>query len=150
MRDDDGFTLIEVVAVLAIVALIAALALPTLRPGATPARLDALAMRIASLLKADRMAALRSGGPVVTALNLRDRTVQSGHGEGVVQVPADIAFDAVIAERCAGVAGGQGIAFFPSGLSCGGTIALARPGRHLEIRVDWLTGGVEIVSTAKS
>ena len=29
---------------------------------------------------------------------------------------------------------------------CGGTIALARPGMGYEIRVNWLTGGVEIVA----
>jgi general secretion pathway protein H len=32
----------------------------------------------------------------------------------------------------------------PTGMSCGGTIYLARPGTSLEIRVTWLTGGVEI------
>ena len=150
MRDEDGFTLIEVVAVLAIVALLAAMSLPMLKPGTTPAALDAYAVRIASLLKADRIAAIRSGAPVATRLSARDGAVRSGHGFGVVQVPADIAFDAVVAQRCAGRAVGPSIVFFPSGLSCGGSIALARPGLHVEIRVNWLTGGVEIVTTAKS
>ncbi len=40
---------------------------------------------------------------------------------------------------------GRSIDFFPSGMSCGGTIALARPGMGYEVRVNWLTGGVEIV-----
>jgi general secretion pathway protein H len=30
-------------------------------------------------------------------------------------------------------------------MSCGGTIAMARPGMGYEVRVNWLTGGVEIV-----
>ncbi|MGO9741622.1 MAG: prepilin-type N-terminal cleavage/methylation domain-containing protein [Roseiarcus sp.] len=150
MRDEDGFTLIEVVAVLAIVALMAAMVLPTLRPGTTPAEVDAYAVRIASLLKADRLASIRSGAPVVTLLSARDGAVRSGYGDNLVEVPADVAFDAVLAERCAGHVIGAGIVFFPSGLSCGGAVALARPGLHVEIRVNWLTGGVEIVTTAKS
>jgi general secretion pathway protein H len=31
-------------------------------------------------------------------------------------------------------------------MSCGGTIALSRLGRRYEIRVNWLTGGIDIVS----
>jgi general secretion pathway protein H len=37
------------------------------------------------------------------------------------------------------------IQFLPSGMSCGGTIFLSRLGTTLEVRVAWLTGGVEIV-----
>ena len=38
------------------------------------------------------------------------------------------------------------ISFFPSGMSCGGVIALTRHGVGYEVRVNWLTGGVEIVA----
>jgi general secretion pathway protein H len=147
---DDGFTLIEVVAVLAIVALLAGLTLPMLKPRSTPATLDAYAVRIATLLKADRFAAMRSGAPVVTSLAAQDRTVRSGGGHGLVQTPADIALDAVLAERCAGAKMGAGIVFFPTGLSCGGVIELTRESQRVEIRVNWLTGGVEIVTIAGS
>ena len=150
MAKDDGFTLIEMVCVLAIMALLAALVFPYFSPGSTPAEVDAYAVRIASLLKADRYAAIRSCAPVATLLSARARTVKSGAGAGLVQLPPGIAFDAVLAKRCAGVNASRGIAFFPSGMSCGGVIALARPGLNIEIRVNWLTGGVEIVSTAKS
>jgi general secretion pathway protein H len=37
------------------------------------------------------------------------------------------------------------IVFFASGMSCGGVIALTRLGVGYQIRVNWLTGGVEIV-----
>jgi general secretion pathway protein H len=150
MASDDGFTLIEMVCVLAIMALMAALVFPAIQPGTTPAEVDAYAMRIASLLKADRYAAMRSGSPVATLLNAHAKTVKSGAGSGWVQLPAGIGFDAVLAKRCSGVNTSSGIAFFPSGMSCGGVIALARPGLSVEIRVNWLTGGVEIVSAAKS
>jgi general secretion pathway protein H len=150
VRNDDGSTLLEVVAVLAIMAMLAGVALPALKVGATPSSLDAYAMRIASLLKADRIAAIRSGTAVATQLSAADRSVTSGRGHGFVQAPADVALDAALAERCGGAETGSEIVFFPSGLSCGGVIALTRMGQHVEIRVNWLTGGVEIVSGAKS
>jgi general secretion pathway protein H len=53
--------------------------------------------------------------------------------------------DTYLASRCADRSAGRTIDFFPSGMSCGGTIALARPGMGYEVRVNWLTGGVEIV-----
>ena len=40
---------------------------------------------------------------------------------------------------------GNTIAFIASGMSCGGVIALTRQGVGYQVRVNWLTGGVEIV-----
>jgi len=37
------------------------------------------------------------------------------------------------------------INFFGSGMSCGGTIELTRLGAGYQVRVNWLTGGVEVV-----
>jgi general secretion pathway protein H len=51
----------------------------------------------------------------------------------------------MLASRCADRNAGRSIDFFPSGMSCGGVLALARPGMGYEIRVNWLTGGVDIV-----
>jgi general secretion pathway protein H len=42
------------------------------------------------------------------------------------------------------------ISFFASGMSCGGTIALTRLDAGYEIRVNWLTGRIEIVSRSSA
>ncbi len=146
MRREAGFTLIEVVAVLAIVAMLAAVALPRWPQGTTRPQLEAYALRIAALLKADRNAALRARTRVSTLLSLRTLDVVSGAGAGEVQLPDDVSFDAIVAQTCSGRENGSAIDFLPSGMSCGGTIALARPGAAYHIRVNWLTGGVEIVA----
>ncbi|MGB7120513.1 MAG: type II secretion system protein GspH, partial [Bradyrhizobium sp.] len=39
------------------------------------------------------------------------------------------------------------IRFFASGISCGGAVTLARENVGYEVRVNWLTGRVEIVSS---
>ena len=150
MHDEDGFTLLEIICVLAIVGLLAALALPAIPRGTSRARLEAYALDIAALLKGDRNAAIRTRGPMATLLNAEAQVVRSGATGASVQLPSDVSFDAILAKRCAGRAAGTTIDFFPSGMSCGGTIALSRQGVSFEVRVNWLTGGVEVVPTGKS
>ena len=146
MQRDAGFTLIEMLAVLAIVAMLAALALPRWPHGTTRPELEAYALKIAALLKSDRNAAVRSRTRVETLLGRSTRQIISGAGAGRVQLPEDVGFDAIVAETCAGRVNGSAIDFLPSGMSCGGAIALARPGAAYHVRVNWLTGGVEIVA----
>ena len=99
----------------------------------------------AALLKADRSAALRRRIQVATQVDAESRSIRSGVTGRVLRLPGDVAVQAILASRCADRLAGRSIDFFPSGMSCGGTIALARPGMGYEVRVNWLTGGVEIV-----
>jgi general secretion pathway protein H len=100
----------------------------------------------AALLKADRTAALRRQIQVTTQVDAETRSIRSGITGRVIRVPADVLLDTYLASRCADKNAGRSIDFFPSGMSCGGTIALARPGMGYQVRVNWLTGGVEIVA----
>jgi general secretion pathway protein H len=143
-----GFTLIEVVAALAIIGLIAALALPLFPRGTTRAGVEAYAMQIAAGLKGDRVAAIRRGQTIATALDADSKSIRFGANGAVLSLPADVGFEALLAQRCAGRADGRIIAFYPAGGACGAAIALSRPGLRLEIRVNWLTGGVEIATAA--
>jgi general secretion pathway protein H len=147
---EAGFTLIEVVCVLAIVGLLAALVLPAVPRGTSQQRLAGYAIEVAALLKADRNAAIRSHAQVATSLDARRRIVVSGAAASVIEIPADVSFEALLAQRCGDRRVGATIDFFPSGTSCGGVIAIARQGVGYQIRVNWLTGGVEVVPTGKS
>jgi len=142
---ESGFTLLEIVCVVAIIALLFATALPALPRGTSRPMLEAYALRTAALLKADRAAAVRRGASVATELNHSSWTIRSGASGQLLKLPRDVGFRSIIAEQCAARASGAAIQFLPSGMSCGGTIYLSRPGITLEIRVTWLTGGVEIV-----
>jgi general secretion pathway protein H len=147
---EDGFTLLEVVCVLAIVAIVAALLLPVLPRATSRPRLQSYAVAVAGLLKADRNAAVRRGASVATEVDAASRLVRSGATGRSVKVPDDVAFDALLSARCGRQAAAPAIRFFSSGMSCGGVIALTRPGMAYEVRVNWLTGVVEIVSLAHS
>jgi general secretion pathway protein H len=142
---ESGFTLLEVVCVIAIVAMIAAMAIPMLPRGTSRSRLESYAIETAALLKADRNAAIRRRTETTTEVDAVSRSVRSNSTGRVVQVPSDVAFDALLAARCDRRAAGSAIHFLASGMSCGGVIALSRLGNGYEVRVNWLTGGVDIV-----
>jgi general secretion pathway protein H len=141
---EHGFTLLEVVCVVAIIAMIAAVLLPKIPRGTSRPRLEAYALEVAALLKSDRNAALRRRAQIITEINATGRLVRSGATGRVVRVPNDVAFDAILPERCNQRPAFSTISFFASGTSCGGAIALTRLGLGYEVRVSWLTGGVQV------
>jgi general secretion pathway protein H len=142
---EQGFALIEMLCVLAIIGLLAAIILPAIPRATTRAKLESYAVQTAALLKADRNAALRRQVQVTTQIDAETRSIRSGVTGRVIRLPSDVSLDAMLALRCADQNAGRSIDFFPSGMSCGGVIALARPGMGFEVRVNWLTGGVDIV-----
>ncbi len=142
---EAGFALIEMLCVLAIIGLLAAIILPAIPRSTTRAKLESYAVQTAVLLKADRNAALRRQVQVTTQVDAEARSIRSGVTGRIIRLPDDVSVDAMLASRCMGQSAGRSIDFFPSGMSCGGVIALARPGMGFEVRVNWLTGGVDIV-----
>ena len=145
-RDDDqhgedGFTLLEVVCVIAILAILAAFAMPNLPHDTSRARLEYFAVATA---------ALRRQTQIATDVNATARTLRSGATGRIVRVPDDVIVDALLPARCGHYPAGSTIRFFSSGLSCGGVISLTRSGFGYEIRVNWLTGGVEIVPSSRT
>jgi general secretion pathway protein H len=141
----DGFTLLEVVCVVALVAILAAIVVPGLPRGTSRARLESYAIEAAAVLKADRYSAIRNRVQVATEIDAPLRVVRSGATGRVIRLPADVRFEAILAARCNQRPAGPTIRFFASGMSCGGTIALTRLGVGYQVRVNWLTGGVEVV-----
>jgi general secretion pathway protein H len=142
---ERGFALIEILCVLAIIGLLAAVILPTFPTSTSRTKLEGFATETAALLKADRNVAIRRQIQVATRVDASTRSIRSGASGRIVRLPSDVVMNAMLASRCSDRVAGKSIDFFPSGMSCGGTITLVRPGISLEIRVNWLTGGVEIV-----
>ena len=140
-----AFTLIELLVVIAIVAILAAIVIPGLPRGTSRARLESYAIEAAALLKFDRDAAIRNRVAVATEIDAPLRLMRSGVTGRSLRVPDDVRFDAMLAARCNGRAAGATIRFLASGVSCGGAIALTRLGVGYQVRVNWLTGTVEVV-----
>jgi general secretion pathway protein H len=148
-RSDDaqsGMTMLEMVCVLAIVAMLAAISLPMLPSSTSPSRLEAYAIELAALLKADRNAAFQYDRQVAATIDTQARRVMSGSGPQIVQLPNDVAFEALLPQRCNGRPAFSTISFFPTGMSCGGILRLACEGNGIEIKVNWLTGDIDLAA----
>jgi general secretion pathway protein H len=144
--DERGFTLLEMVCVIALVAMIAAVLLPFLPRHTSRSRLQAYALEAATLLKADRYTAIRRHADVSTLVDAPSRAIRSGATSQIVRIPDDVRFDALLPKTCRQREALSTISFFADGMSCGGSIALSRLDTAYEIRVNWLTGRIEIVS----
>ena len=147
---EAGFTLLEVVCVVAIISIFAAIIVPAIPRGTSRARIEAFALEAASLLRADRNAAIRRQIEIAALVDAPSRSLRSGASGRVLRLPSDVDVQTTLAASCAGRGAGSTINFFPSGMSCGGAIALSRQGIGYEIRVNWLTGGVEIAAYSAS
>jgi general secretion pathway protein H len=140
-----GFTLLEVICVLAIIAMLAAIALPAIPRATSLPRLEGYALQTAALLNADHDAAQRQHREIATLVDAPSRTIRAGASGRIVRLPADVTVEALLAKRCNNRAAGATIRYLASGMSCGGVIALTRRGGGFQVRVNWLTGGAEVV-----
>lgn len=140
-----GFALIELLCVLAIIGLLAAIMLPSIPSTTSRTKLEGFAVQTAAMLKEDRNAAVARQARITTRVESATRSIRSGASGRTLRIPSDVVMEATLASRCDNRVTGNSIDFFPSGMSCGGTIFLSRPGIGLEIRVNWFTGTVEVV-----
>jgi general secretion pathway protein H len=136
--------------VVAIIAMLAAVLLPRVPQDTSRPRLEAYAIETASLLTADRNAAIRRRALIATEVNAMARLIRSGATGHAIRVPDDVVFQALLPQRCNQRPALSTISFFASGMSCGGAVVLTRHGVGYEVRVNWLTGGVEIVARHSS
>jgi general secretion pathway protein H len=143
---ESGFTLIEMVCVLAVIAMLAAVLLPLIPHQTSRSRLQAYALQTATLLKTDRNAAIRHQAEVTTLVDAGTRSIRSGATMEMIRIPEDVHFDALLPQSCRQHAALSTISFFANGMSCGGTISLTRLDTGYEVRANWLTGRIEIVS----
>jgi general secretion pathway protein H len=142
----DGVILLDLVLAVAVFAFVVLLALPSMPQGTTPARHAAYALEVAAVLKGDRTAAARTGREVATRIDVPGRTVAGTANGQVVMLPEDLVMDVVASDICASGQGQFAIAFAPDGRSCGAVIRISRGTRDWRIRINWLTGFVDVVA----
>jgi general secretion pathway protein H len=139
----SGFTLIEVMAVMLIIALIGSLVV-TITPGSGRAKLKALTLQTAALLRRERLGAIMTGQNRQVSLDEERRAVV-GDGGDLILVPPDIAIDVLGANES--WSGRLLLArFHPDGASSGAVLRFSREGAGYEVRVNWYTGGVTVVA----
>jgi general secretion pathway protein H len=146
----SGFVLLDIVLALAVTALLAAIAWATVPRGTSAARHAGYAMEIAAMLKNDRSAAARQMHEVATRVDVGKRLIASGSGRRVIALPRDLALDVLTSDICAAGAGQFKIAFSADGRACGTVLRLAKGERDWKVRVNWLTGHIDVVPPGRA
>jgi len=135
--------LLDMVLALAIILMVAAIAWPAMPTGGNRALLSAAAMSVAAELRADRLAAAREGRPAATVIDLSERSVTGASGRRVTFARGvEVAIKA--GKSCEDGSARYRIEFQADGSSCGAEIRLLAGGRQFTVRVDWLTGWVDV------
>jgi general secretion pathway protein H len=137
----QGFTLVEMAAVMTIVAMMAALVV-MMRPGVGRPELKALTLDAASLLRQTRMEAILSKGDRAVRLDGQQRAL-IGAGVGAVRIPDDVTVD-VLGEDDSAAEDEPRLIFHADGGSSGGVFRFSREAAQYDVRVNWYTGGVSV------
>jgi general secretion pathway protein H len=140
---EAGFTLLEMMAVMLIIALVSALVIAD-TPGTGRARLKAITLDTAALLRRERTAAVLAGRTTRVWLDSSRRMLIGDGGYGVA-IPSDVVVDLLGVDAV--WENGRAVARFePDGTSSGAVLKYSRQEAGYEIRVNWYTGGVAVVA----
>ncbi|MBE7197002.1 MAG: prepilin-type N-terminal cleavage/methylation domain-containing protein [Parafilimonas terrae] len=134
----QGYALIELILALLIASLLAGLALPWVRRGGGASETQALAQRMAVLLRADRNAALREGRAVVSRIDAGAGSVRSGSSSSAILLPPRWVIRSTASLE-------RGVRFDPDGRAQSGEILLLSPeAKGVILRIDAMSAAVEI------
>ena len=138
----QGFTLIEMLAVIVLIAIAAAVTAVSLH-GRSRGDLQAAAQRVAAGLRDTRTRAMATGKPQWFSVDLRAHAY-SIPGREPRALPAAVTVHVESAAEVAAQPGVARIGYFPDGSSSGGNITLTEARRDARVDVDWLTGAVTV------
>lgn len=138
-----GVVLLDVILAMAVIALGAFVLMPAPRGSIGTTELQAEAIRVAATFRQGRATALRSRKPVNIAVDPQRRTITSQSGSSV-EVRQGVAMVWVTSDQCPISGGKRALRYLPDGRSCGGVLTLSAGGASVRLRVDWLTGRVDM------
>ena len=141
---EDGFTLFELLVVLAVIALAAALVAPMFGTGTSPGEIRALTREVAAELNLARSTAIRTGAEVAFVVDVETPSFRVGRDAPSKTLPSDIVLDLKTARSQRIDKSKAAILFYPDGSATGGRLRLEREGVGATVRVEWLTGRVEV------
>ncbi len=143
---EAGFTLIEVMAVVAILAVVAGAVLVRIPASRGNAELASLSHAIASELRNARADAMSAAGERTVVFDIAAHRVVSESRGRVIAIEPDIALHATAAASEQRSGSQVAIRFFANGSSTGGALKLARGQQAHEVRINWLSGRVIVVT----
>ena len=143
MKQQSGFTLLEIIAVLVIAGIIYAILLSTPFGSASRGDLKAAARSLASGLRQAQTLAISSRRDAQFTLDLESREFRVADTE-VRRVSEKVDLKLFTAQSEVASERVGSIRFYPDGSSTGGRITVSSGERKYLVDVDWITGRVSI------
>ncbi|APH73471.1 pilus assembly FimT family protein [Aquibium oceanicum] len=140
-----GIVLLDIVLAIAVMSLAALVLMPRPRAGVSAADLEAEAVKVAASFREGRSLAVRQQGAVDIEVDAQRGRISVAGGEPLT-IRNGIGLRWVTSNLCPLIAGQRALRYLSDGRSCGGVLTLTGGGRSMELRVDWLTGRVEMAS----
>jgi general secretion pathway protein H len=138
-RNEEGFTLVELLVALAIVALVAALAFPGIQASSRSQNAETISREIVSRLRVSRTIAIARASPqsVVIAPGARQIRFPDGF---LLSVPQGVEMTIVTGQETVRAESEAVLAFLPNGSATGAELFVKDAASELKIEVNWLTG----------
>lgn len=142
LRQNKGFSLLELLLVLIITVSIVALASPRIANGLDSIQLKRLSRDMAASLRATRTLAITKGKDATWLVDFAQQHYQYTDKSKTYSDKINLSLTTASKEQISDVT--ATIRFFPDGSSTGGEITLAQGNSKYSIQIDWLTGRVKI------
>jgi general secretion pathway protein H len=139
-----GVILLDVVLALAVLALAALVLVPRPTSGVSRSDLHVAGAEIAALIRHARARSVAGGLETDVLFNRRAGEVSSGFSDAKVTLPQGAMLEFVASSLCPVIEGERALRFLADGRSCGGVLTLGTRQLAAVIRVDWMTGRVDM------
>lgn len=144
IRDEEGFTLLELLISLGIIALAVSISFPLLTRGNKQNDIQFVAKQIAAQLRTARGISVSRNISTPVRIDIERRRYIGVDGKPR-QIPRNISATLKAARIGKHSKSTGTIRFFPDGSSTGGSLQMKEDGKRLTLKVDWMTGFVSIV-----
>ena len=142
---EQGFTLLEMIAVLAILALATGLVMPRLSAMRQNLQVKSAAVQLVSGLKITRAAAMRSNDDHALIIDTQRRRYWADGAVRSQALPRDVSLAFEGQDSGSSAPGTLSFRFRPDGTASGGKIKLGSGRQGAVISVDWLTGNIALL-----
>jgi general secretion pathway protein H len=144
MKQNRGFTLLEILLVVVLIGIAFTLLPKMFSPGVSGADLKANARQVAGGLRLARDAAIYSRKPSFLSLDLTKRTFTVDGEEKVYALHPDVELKLYTSQADLVSDSVGTIRFYADGSSNGGRVTVGSGARGYQIDIDWLTGRVSV------